>query len=73
MQQLHHAVERANMASCRAEVDSLSLAMLQRSFKSFHRILALCSHLINMVESYNNFCKMVVGIFDRPIDGLHVV
>jgi len=28
MQQLHHAVERANMASCRAEVDSLSLAML---------------------------------------------
>jgi hypothetical protein len=29
--------------------------------------------LINMVESYNNFCKMVVGIFDRPIDGLHVV
>jgi hypothetical protein len=29
--------------------------------------------LINIVESYNNFCTTVVGIFDHPIDGLHGV
>jgi hypothetical protein len=69
--QLHHAVERANVASCRAEVIMTSYLMLLSIIEINNLRINIYTNII--CEQYNSLHRLCMqGPLQQPVVGRHV-